>query len=195
MPSVILRTFRAAAPSLCLLACLLAPPSAPAAELSAAGTLEVAFSPDGSAQALVLKVIDSARKELRVLAYNFTSSSVTRALIRARKRGVDVRLVVDHRLNVEEDRTGKSRAALSALAHAGVEVRTTEAFLAHHDKVIVADRETVELGSYNFTEAAARRNSENVLVNWRNPALARAYLAHFERNRAGSLPYVPRSAE
>ena len=195
MPSVILRTFRAAAPSLCVLACLLAAPSIQAAELPAAGSLEVAFSPDGSAEALVLKVIDSARKELRVLAYNVTSSSVTRALIRAKKRGVDVRLVVDHRLNVEEDRTAKSRAALSALVNAGVEVRTTEAFVAHHDKVIVADRETVELGSYNFTEAAARRNSENVLVNWRNPALARAYLAHFERNRAGSLPYVPPSGE
>lgn len=195
MPSVMLCTFRAAAPTLCLLACILAAPSTRAAELPAAGALEVGFSPDGSAQALVLKVIDSARKELRVLAYNVTSVSVARALIRAKKRGVDVRLVVDHRLNVEEDRKGKSRAALSALVNAGVDVRTTQAFLAHHDKVIVADRETVELGSYNFTEAAAKRNSENVLVNWRNPALARAYLAHFERNRAASVPYVPASGE
>jgi len=51
-----------------------------------------------------------------------------------------------------------------------------------HDKVLVADRETVELGSFNYSDAAARRNSENVLVNWRNPKLAAVYLKHFERN-------------
>lgn len=162
-----------------------------ATELPAAGTLEVAFSPDGDGQALVLRVIDSARSELRVLAYNFTSAKVARALIRARKRGVDVRVVVDHRLNVEEDRTGKSRAALSSLVNAGIDVRTSGAFLAHHDKVIVVDRETVQLGSYNFTEAAASRNSENVFVNWRHPALARAYLRHFERNQAAAVRYEP----
>jgi phosphatidylserine/phosphatidylglycerophosphate/cardiolipin synthase-like enzyme len=50
----------------------------------------------------------------------------------------------------------------------------------HHDKV--ADRETVELGSFNYSDTAARRNSENVLVNWRNPELAAVYLGHFERN-------------
>lgn len=51
-----------------------------------------------------------------------------------------------------------------------------------HDKVIIADRETVELGSFNYSDAAARKNSENVLVNWRNPALAKVYMQHFERN-------------
>lgn len=162
-----------------------------AVELPATGTVEVAFSPDGGSEALVLRVVDSARKELRVLAYNFTSAKVARALIRARKRGVDVRLVADHRLNVEDDRTGKSRAALSALAHAGVVVRTSDAFPAHHDKVIIVDRETVLLGSYNFTEAAASRNSENVFVNWRHPALARVYLRHFERNESTALRHEP----
>jgi len=47
---------------------------------------------------------------------------------------------------------------------------------------MVADRETVELGSFNYSDAAAKRNSENVLVNWRNPKLAAVYLQHFERN-------------
>jgi len=151
-------------------------------EVPATGTIEVAFSPSEGGEALVVKVADSARTELRILAYSFTSAPVTAALLRAKKRGVDVRLVADEKNNVTEDRSGKARAALSALVNAGIDVRTISVYAIHHDKVMVADRETVELGSFNYSDAAARRNSENVLVNWRNPKLAAVYLAHFERN-------------
>ena len=145
----------------------------------AAGTIEVAFSPNEGSEALVVKVIDSARSDLRVLSYSFTSAPVTAALLRAYKRGVAVHVVVDRRNNVSSD---KARAALSALATAGADVRTIGAYPIHHDKVIVADRQTVELGSFNYSDAAARKNSENVLVNWGNPKLAEVYLRHFERN-------------
>jgi phosphatidylserine/phosphatidylglycerophosphate/cardiolipin synthase-like enzyme len=59
----------------------------------------------------------------------------------------------------------------------------------HHDKVIVADRQTVELGSFNYSDAAARKNSENVLENWGNPKLAEVYLKHFERNYRQASKY------
>jgi phosphatidylserine/phosphatidylglycerophosphate/cardiolipin synthase-like enzyme len=158
----------------------------------AAGTVEIAFSPGGGSQHLVVKVIDSARSQLRVLAYSFTSAAVTSALLHARKRGVDVKVVADHRNNISEDRSGKARAALSALANAGIDVRTISAYPIHHDKVIVADGRTVELGSFNFSDAAANRNSENVLVNWDNPKLAEVYTRHFERNYRQAVPYEPR---
>ena len=154
----------------------------PSIQVPAAGSIEVAFSPSEGSEQLVIKVVDSARSELRILAYSFTSVPLVNALLRAKKRGVDVRLVADEKNNVQDDRSGKARAALSALVNAGIAVRTINAYPIHHDKVIVADRETVELGSYNYSEAAARRNSENVLVNWHNPKLAEVYITHFERN-------------
>ena len=159
--------------------------------MPAAGTIEVAFSPDEGGEALVVKVIDSARTELRVLSYSFTSAPVTAALLRARKRGVDIRLVADKKNNVSEDRSGKARAALSALANAGADVRTISIYPIHHDKVIVADRQTVELGSFNYSDAAAHKNSENVLVNWGNPKLAEVYLQHFERNYKQASKFDP----
>ena len=157
--------------------------------MPAAGTMEVAFSPNEGSEALVVKVIDSAKTELRVLSYSFTSAPVTSALLRAKKRGVDVRLVADQKNNVSQDSSGKARAALSALVNAGVDVRTIGVYPIHHDKVIVADRQTVELGSFNYSDAAARKNSENVLVNWGNPRLAEVYVKHFERNYRQSTPY------
>lgn len=156
----------------------------------AAGTVEVAFSPDEGSEHLVVKVIDSARSELDVLSYSFTSVPVVEALIKARHRGVVVRLVADEKDNVRSDRTGKARAALGALVNAGADVRTIGVYPIAHDKVIIADAQTVEVGSFNYSDAAAHRNSENVLVNWSNPQLAAIYLSHFQRNYRQSAAYT-----
>jgi phosphatidylserine/phosphatidylglycerophosphate/cardiolipin synthase-like enzyme len=79
---------------------------------------------------------------------------------------------------------------LGALINAGVDVRTIRVYPIHHDKVIITDHQTVELGSFNYSDAAAHRNSENVLVNWGNAKLAEAYLKHFQRNYAQVTTYV-----
>lgn len=159
------------------------------ADVPAKGRLEVAFSPDEGSEKLVIKVIDSASKvergEILMLTYSFTSAPVTEALIRAVHHGVTVRLVADQKGNMAE----KSRAALSALKNAGADVRSISAYAIHHDKVIIVNRQTVELGSFNYSAAAAHSNSENVLVNWDNPELAAVYLKHFERNYKQSTEF------
>lgn len=143
------------------------------------GPIEFGTSPRGGAEKLVLKVIASARSEIRMMAYALTSATVVEALIEARRRGVDVAVVADFEENVTKDKYGKARAALSALVEAGCRVRTISIYQIHHDKVIVADRETVQTGSFNYTSSAATRNSENVQVVWKNPDLARGYLEHW----------------
>lgn len=153
-----------------------------ATKLPATGEVEFAFSPNESSEALVIKVIASAHSELRLLGYSFTSAAVTKALLDAKKRGVDVKLVVDYKNNVREDRSGKAKAALGALATAGISVRTISVYPIHHDKTIVVDRMHVETGSFNYSAAAAKANSENVLVLWNNPRVATGYLSHWERN-------------
>jgi phosphatidylserine/phosphatidylglycerophosphate/cardiolipin synthase-like enzyme len=158
----------------------------------AAGTIEVAFSPDEGSENLVLKTIRSAQRDVRLLCYSFTSAPVTQELLAARHRGVRVTVVADEKNNVSQDHSGKARAALSALANAGCDVRTISVYPIHHDKVLVVDGETVELGSFNYSDAAAHRNSENVLVNWHNPALAKVYLLHFDRNYRQSRPFETR---
>lgn len=161
-------------------------------DVRARGRLEVAFSPDEGSEALVVKVIESAKKEVLVLAYSFTSEPVVDALRLAVKRGVSVRVVADEKSNLGEDKSGKGRSALSTLATAGADVRTIRVYPIHHDKVIVVDRQTVELGSFNYSAAAAHRNSENVLVNWGNPDLAAVYMTHFERNYRQAKQFLPK---
>ena len=141
--------------------------------------IDVGFSPEGSAQKLVLRTIDAATSSIRVAAYVFTSPDVTRALVAAKQRGVDVAVVADHRSNLEEARSTAGRHALTLLAKAGIPTRTVKSYPIHHDKFMVVDGMAVETGSFNFT-AAAKSNSENALVVWNDPALAETYLNHWQ---------------
>lgn len=155
----------------------------------AAGEVEVSFSPDEGGEALVLKVIGSAKHSLRLMAYSFTSKPVVKALVEAKRRGVDVRVVVDHKSNVTEDRSGKAKAALNLLVNAGIPTRTISAYPIFHDKAIIVDGRTVETGSFNYSYSAAHRNSENVLVLWNNPKIATAYQEHWQSRFKRGVDY------
>ena len=159
-------------------------------EAPAAGQIETAFSPDGGAEALVVRTIQSAKKSIRLAAYSFTSPVVVRALLDAKRRGVDVMVVVDRKSNLTDGGGGKSKAALNLLVNADIPVRTVSAYAIHHDKFIVADQRHVETGSFNYSDAAARRNSENVIVIWNNPDVAAAYTRHWNSRYEQGIAYT-----
>ena len=101
-------------------------------------------------------------------------------MLEAKKsRNVDVAVTVDYRNNLEEDRSGKARAALNALVYAGIPVRTVSVFPDQHSKFCVVDGVTVQTGSYNYSRQAVY-NSENVLVLVGRPDLAAAYLENWK---------------
>lgn len=147
------------------------------------------FSPEGSAEQWVYYAIDSAQSSIRLGAYSFTSREVVRRLIDAKDRGVDVAVVVDERSNVDEDRSGRSRAALNSLVKAGIPTRTLAVYQAAHDKDFVVDGRTVETGSYNFSDSAARRNSENAVVIWNCPVTAKLFLDHWQSRWNQAVAY------
>ncbi|WP_240980065.1 phospholipase D family protein [Ramlibacter agri] len=155
------------------------------------GQVEFAFSPREGAEGLVIKAIRSSRHDIRMLAYALTSAPIVEALIAAHKRGVDIAVVADYKENIKADRSGKAHAALSALVTSGIAVRTIDVYAIHHDKTLVIDGATVQTGSFNYTQAAAKSNSENVIVLWNNPQLARGYLAHWERNWKQGRAFEP----
>lgn len=142
----------------------------------AAPSLDVGFSPEGSAQQLVLRTLDEARESIRLMGYSFTSPEVVRSLVAAKRRGVDVMVVVDDKGN----RNRASQAAMNVVVNAGIPLRTNGQYKIMHDKVIITDSQNVELGSFNYSRAAADSNSENALVVRGVPALAQTYLTHWQ---------------
>ena len=143
---------------------------------TASSPIEVAFSPEAGAEALVLKVIGSARQSIRLAGYSFTSPSIVRSLMDAKRRGVDVKVLLDDKGN----RGQASIAAMNLIVGASIPLRVVSAYAIHHDKYVVVDGKHIETGSFNYSQAAAKSNSENVLVIWDNPIVAGRYFAHWE---------------
>jgi len=149
--------------------------------------IESAFSPEAGSEALVVKVINASERSIRLAAYSFTSPVIVRSLLNAKKRGVDIRVVVDDRGN----RSKSSIAALNLLVSAGIPTRTISTFAIHHDKFIVSDDKHVQTGSFNYSKAAAKSNSENVLVLWNNREVASSYLKHWQNRFDQGVEFRP----
>lgn len=164
---------------------LLAAPAVASEVFDARGTVEVAFTPADDGEKLLIGVIDGAQSSLHVQAYVFTSKTVAGALVAAHRRGVNVEVLADAKMNARA--TGN---AIPLLLEAGVPVAFETAYAAAHNKVIVADADgpqcAVLTGSYNFTWSAANRNAENLIVLRDNCAIAQAYQANWQRHRAGA---------
>ena len=143
--------------------------------------IEVGFSPKQGAEEIVLKVINSSTKSLRVAAYSFTSAPVVSALLTAHKRGVEVAVIVDYRNNFVEgcgERGAcKGKHAVGTLVSAGIPVRVIDKYAIFHHKFVLADSKHIELGSFNYSASAATRNAENAMAIWNNPDVVATYAA------------------
>ncbi len=162
----------------------------PASE-SAALQSHVYFTPWDDAEGAIMRAIRSAKVQVLVQAYSFTSGAIAGELINARKRGVDVRVTADQE---QTERIATSR--IPDLARAGIPVWIETRYQSAHNKTMVIDAgqalPIVITGSYNWTVAAQRRNAENVLILRGAAELAQAYKANWERHRGDALPYVSR---
>lgn len=151
-------------------------PLPPLISLPGDARITVGFSPGGGAEAAILAGIGQARESIRVAASSFTSRTVSWALLDARKRGVDVRVVADKEWN-----SGNRYSAVNFLANQGVPVRLNGNYAIFHHKFMVIDGRHVQTGSYNYSAAAANKNAENVLLLWDVPQVARQYEREWQR--------------
>lgn len=142
-----------------------------------AAAVAVAFSPgtgELTAENLVLDTIQGARRSIRLAAYSFTSTSIANALIDAKRRGIDVKLVMD-----ESNQAAKYGP--SFFRNAGIPIRVSIRYAIMHNKFMVVDGVTVQTGSFNYTNAASDKNAENVIVVRDSSALAKNYESEWSR--------------
>jgi phosphatidylserine/phosphatidylglycerophosphate/cardiolipin synthase-like enzyme len=148
------------------------------------GTATTCFTPPEDCTALIRRELAAAERQVLVQAYSFTSAPIADALVAARRRGVEVTVLLDG------DSAEGPASVLPGLTRGGVRVLLDDPPGIAHNKVMVIDGARVITGSFNFTRAAEERNTENLLV-LRDAAIAAAYVANWERRRAVSEP-VPR---
>lgn len=58
-------------------------------------SIDVCFSPGGGCTAGIVKEINTAKHQILIQAYSFTSSPIAAALVAAHKRGITVEVILD----------------------------------------------------------------------------------------------------
>ena len=150
-----------------------------------APTWEVYFSLHGGATSAIVKTLDQARKSILVQAYSFTSVPIASALVRARRRGVDVHVILD-----KSQRTQKY-SCTDVLVHSGIKTYIDASHAIAHNKVMIIDNHIILTGSFNFSKAAEEANAENVLII-QEVDLAARFLSNWRIHQTHSDPYSQR---
>jgi phosphatidylserine/phosphatidylglycerophosphate/cardiolipin synthase-like enzyme len=139
----------------------------------AQSSIEVGFSRGNpSAKEIIIKAIGEANKSIYLAAYQFTSEDILVALISAKKRGVDVNIVVDH--------SGQNTGSASLMVQSSIACRVDHKFRIMHHKFFIVDAKNVELGSFNYTLSADKANAENALYIRDVPEVAAKYRAQWD---------------
>lgn len=135
--------------------------------------------PSGSSGRLderLVQIIDGAQQSIDIASYDFGLDNVADAVIRARKRGVDVRMVTDTD-NLENK-------PLQRVIEAGVPVVDDKRRALMHHKFAVIDGRTLVTGAWNFAERDTYRHNNNTVI-FDSPALARNFTSEFEKMFTG----------
>lgn len=125
----------------------------------------------GGVDAQVANAIDGAKQSVDAALYDLNLWSIRDALIRAHRRGVQVRIVAES--------AHLNRPEFKALRAAGIPIVGDNRRPLMHDKFFVIDRYEVWTGSMNYTLSGVYRNNNNE-VRLRSARVAADYEAEFE---------------
>ncbi len=133
--------------------------------------IEVYYAPEDQPIDRVVGLYAHATRYIYVSVYALTSPSIVKALVEAKRRGVDVRVITDReRLN-----DPKQHSAVNTLRLAGVPIRINRHDALMHLKQVVIDDAINISGSANHTTSGNRYNDErlDVITDGRLTAKAR----------------------
>ena len=153
--------------------------------------IQIYFSPqDNAIYNGVLPLIKNAKKYIYISAFIITEKHLTEELINAKKRGVDVKIIVDA-LNASNQHSKHS-----ILRSSGILVKAENSAGKMHSKSIISDDEYLIIGSMNFSKSGNSKNDENMIV-LKNKKAAEFYKNFFlyQWNKIPDkwLKYTPRA--
>ena len=135
--------------------------------------ISIIFAPEADAIPALIAEIQQAEHSIRFMVFTFSIDELAHAVLEAAAKP-DIRV----QGIFEKRNSGASWSQLPPLHCAGVQVRQDGNRYTLHHKVFIID-DTVITGSFNFSNSAANRNDENIVII-RNPDIARQYIDEWQ---------------
>lgn len=145
--------------------------------------IHVCFTPGQDCTHQITDQILMAKHSIFVQAYNFTSKDIANALIKAKNKGVDVKVILD------KSQLTQRYSLLHYIFDAGIPVWIDTKPAIAHNKIMIIDEKEVITGSFNFTDNAQKRNAEN-LVFITDIKLAQEFIQNWYKREHQSKPYA-----
>lgn len=133
---------------------------------------EVYFSPQDKSSVRITELINNAKNYIYVPTFLITHKGITNSLINARKRNVDVKIIID--ANSTNTRNTKHKL----LRENGILLKAENYAGKLHSKTMIIDDEYIIMGSMNFSNSGENKNDENIIVI-KNSAFAKNYKEFF----------------
>lgn len=127
---------------------------------TAARDVKIYYNQDQQANIEVTRTIEDADKFVYFAIYTFTREDIRDALLAAKRRGLDVRGIMDKNQSKAID---TQKAIVKELKDAGIPIVFNDHNYIMHMKTVVTDKGYVS-GSYNWTAAATNLNDEIIEV-------------------------------
>ena len=136
---------------------LLTPPIAFASNFTPNANYEICFTPNYDCTKQIITAISQAKQQILVQAYILTSMPIAKALVLAKRRGVDIKVLLD------KGQLKINHPTLSYLRNQKVWIKIDYELNAAHNKIMIIDNRISIFGSFNFTKTA-QKNAENVII-------------------------------
>ena len=122
---------------------------------------------DGEYTDVVMPNIEGAQEKVYLVMYDFNTSAepaytIAQKLIDARKRGVDVKVILE-RSNFDQSLTRRNQEAMSLLCKGGIPTKFDSADVTTHAKLLITER-VVVVYSGNFNQAGLEENHETGVI-------------------------------
>lgn len=122
--------------------------------------VEMWFLPDNThATQKIKELVKGAKKTIRVAMFTWTREDMAKAMIDAKKRGIDVRVAMDR-----SSTQGASKKIADMLQKGGVPVFMNKGAALLHHKFMYIDGATLVNGSANWTKAAFTQNDDCFMI-------------------------------
>ena len=118
------------------------------------------FSPNRGSAGVIIGFIDRCNISIDAAVYSITHDMISDALVRAKNRGVNVRVITDKTQSSsrwsDDEKLEEANIPVLKLGRAW--------HGSMHNKFIIGDGRAVGTGSFNWTKNADKRNSENFVI-------------------------------
>ena len=142
-------------------------------EISKGILVSIYFSPiDNIIQTKIIPMIDKSKDYIYISSFVITEPNIKSALINAKNRGVDVKVITD------ATSASKKFSVHNYLRKAGIQVKVENKAGKMHSKSLVIDDKYTILGSMNLTKSGNNKNDENMIV-LENSYIATIFKKHF----------------